>query len=138
MQHRAWIMALAFSPDGRTILTGSSDRTARLWDAATGMPIGPPLVHRDKLATVAFSPDGKAILTGCNDGKARLFPTVPEFPEDLARIGVWTEVLTGLTLDAHGSVQVPAGCAAWAIATRAAQATGRPASSRTGEMMLDR
>jgi WD40 repeat protein len=99
-------MALAFSPDSNIILTGSWDHTARLWDAATGMPIGPPLLHHDKLWAVAFSPDGKAILTGGDDNKARLFPMVPELPEDLERIGVWTEVVTGLTLDARGSVQV--------------------------------
>ncbi len=39
------VLSVAFSPDGKTILTGSQDKTARLWDAATGRPIGPPMPH---------------------------------------------------------------------------------------------
>jgi hypothetical protein len=38
--------------------------------------------------------------------QARLFPVVPELPEDLERASVWTEVLTGLRMDSHGTIQV--------------------------------
>ena len=64
---------MAFSPDGKTILTGCWDRTARLWDAATGRPIGQPMRHPDVVWAVAFSPDGKTILTGGQDKTARLW-----------------------------------------------------------------
>jgi WD40 repeat protein len=61
--HQDEILALAYSPDGRTILTGSMDRTARLWEAATGRPIGPPFQHQWVVGKVAFSSDGKVALT---------------------------------------------------------------------------
>src|SRR5262249_51166690 len=61
--HQDMIVALAYSPDGRTILTGSRDRTARLWEAATGRPIGPPLQHQWMIGKVAFSSDCKVALT---------------------------------------------------------------------------
>ena len=50
---------MAFSPDGRTLLTGCDDSSARLWDVATGRQIGPTLRHDDAVLGVAFSPDGR-------------------------------------------------------------------------------
>src|SRR5436305_189440 len=41
------VFSVAFSPDGKTILTGGQDCMARLWDVATMRPIGPPIVHDD-------------------------------------------------------------------------------------------
>ncbi len=63
----------AFSPDGKTVLTGSRDNTARLWSAADGSPVGPPMKHADSVDAVAFSPDGKTVLTGSRDKTARLW-----------------------------------------------------------------
>ena len=64
-------MAVACSPDGRTLLTGGHDKTARLWDAATGKPSGQPLRHDGWVWAVAFSPDGRTLLTGGQDKTAR-------------------------------------------------------------------
>ena len=76
LSHHDPIDAVAFSPDGRTIATGSDDGTARLWDAATGQPIGSPIQHASTVNAVAFSPDGKTTLTGCEDKAARLWDAV--------------------------------------------------------------
>ena len=70
--HRAPVTA-AFSRDGKTILTGSLDKTVRLWDAATGQPRGRLLDLQVPIWAVAFSPDGKTILTGSRDGTAQLW-----------------------------------------------------------------
>jgi WD40 repeat protein len=71
--HQGQVNAVAFSPDGKTLLTGSRDGTARLWLAANGQPIGQGLRHQGWVGAVAFSPDGRAVVTGSKDGTARLW-----------------------------------------------------------------
>lgn len=57
------VTCAAFSPDGRLVVTGSDDRTARVWDVASGKLVCPPLVHPDPVIAVAFSFDGSALVT---------------------------------------------------------------------------
>jgi WD40 repeat protein len=64
---------VAFSPDGKLVLTGSTDNTARLWEAATGKPVATLSGHTGSVFAAAFSPDGKLVLTGSDDNTARLW-----------------------------------------------------------------
>jgi len=81
-QYRGGLHALHadISPDGTCIATGSCDGTARLWDAATGEPLTPPLAHPDYVSYVRFSPDAEMFVTCCKDGKIRFWETASGKP----------------------------------------------------------
>jgi len=64
--------AIAFSPDGRWLLTGNNDRKARLWDAATG-ELKFTLPHESFLYTVGFSADGGRCFTTVSNGPLRIW-----------------------------------------------------------------
>lgn len=65
---KAGTSPVAFSPDGRHIVSGSRDNTIRLWDAQTGVQAGSPLQgHTDSVNSVAFSPgDGGVPVVACS------------------------------------------------------------------------
>jgi WD40 repeat protein len=71
------IWAVAFSPDGSEIATGSGgyDNSLQLWDAASGTAIGEPMIgHRNwQLMSVAFGPKGDVVATGGYDGSVRVW-----------------------------------------------------------------
>jgi WD40 repeat protein len=71
--HIGTIISVSFSPDGKYLATASGDRTARLWDAATGQTTATLTGHTDTVNSVAFSPDGKTIATASSDKTVRLW-----------------------------------------------------------------
>ncbi|KAG8749021.1 hypothetical protein FRC14_001748 [Serendipita sp. 396] len=72
--HTEAVVSIMFSPDGRRIVSGSSDKTIRLWDAETGQPLGEPLRgHNGIVSSVAFSPNGRHIVSGSWDNTIRLW-----------------------------------------------------------------
>jgi WD40 repeat protein/serine/threonine protein kinase/DNA-binding XRE family transcriptional regulator len=71
--HANSIAGVAFSPDGRYIITASYDHTARLWDAQTGLEIRRFAGHTDFIYKATFSPNGRYALTSSSDRTARVW-----------------------------------------------------------------
>ena len=71
--HSQGVECVAFTPDGRTLLSGSQDHTVRFWSPATGQELRPPLRQSYNVLAFAFTPDGKALFTGSSDKTIRLW-----------------------------------------------------------------
>ncbi|GMG08914.1 unnamed protein product [Aspergillus oryzae] len=71
--HSSSVLSVAFSPDGQTIASGSSDTTIKLWDAKTGMELQTFKGHSSSVLSVAFSPDGQTIASGSSDKTIKLW-----------------------------------------------------------------
>src|SRR5688572_4109276 len=69
--HSGWISSMAFSPDGKWVVTASKDSTLRLWEVATRREVRVFSGHESELYNVAFSPDSARILSGGLDNTLR-------------------------------------------------------------------
>ena len=70
------VNALAFSPDGRMLLTGSNDTTWKLWDTSTGTLLRMGYGHGSLIEGVAFDPTGARFATASEDGVAKVWDVV--------------------------------------------------------------
>ncbi len=66
--HQSPVLHAQFSPDGRYVVTTADDSTVYIWNAETGLPIGPVLKHDDRwLGDMSFSPDARRVLVAGGD-----------------------------------------------------------------------
>jgi WD40 repeat protein len=74
--HTAVVYAVAYSPDGKFLVTASSDHTLKLWETATGKELktyGGTTGHTNQVISVAFSNDGSMIASGSNDNTLKVW-----------------------------------------------------------------
>lgn len=80
LHHQGPVTDVALSRDGRRIVTASADKTARVWDRATGQPACPTLQHEQLVRHAEFSPDGRRVVTASEDKTARIWDAVTGEP----------------------------------------------------------
>ena len=78
--HTDWVWSVSFSPDGRTIASGSRDDTVRFWDVETGEHIRTLTGHTSVVWSVSFSPDGRTLASGSDDNTVRLWDVATGTP----------------------------------------------------------
>ena len=92
LEHDRLVCAAAFSPDGKLCVTGKR--------------LGPPLLHSGSVQQVAFWHDGKTVLTAGEDKIARFWQLPTPVDGDTEQIELWSQVLTGMELEADGGGRV--------------------------------
>ena len=71
--HDDVVLALAFSPDSKHLLSGSADKTAIVWDVSARQPMHKLSGHAQALKSVVFTRDSSRIITASDDGTLRLW-----------------------------------------------------------------
>ena len=122
--HEEVVLSTRFSPDGRRIVTGSADKTARIWDARTGMQLRVLTGHDDRVMSARYSPDGAHIVTASRDKTARIWD---------AESGAQIAVLQGHDKQVSSAAYSPDGTR---IVTASGDKTARIWDARTGRQLL--
>ena len=123
--HTAQIDDLDFSPDGKTLLSSSEDKTVRLWDVETRKPLHTFKAHTGHVTSVSFAPDGNSIASASRDGTATVWDVATGERRDTIRghdLGVWgvefgMDGKTLFTGGADGTIKV------WDLSARTRQVT---------------
>ena len=104
--HTNTVRSVAFGPDGRTLVSGSFDRTVRVWDVQTGQSLKILSGHSKGIRSVAFNSDGRTLASSSEDQTIRLWnvtnPTSPVSDSSSANNAVlgggqYLKTLTGHT-----------------------------------------
>jgi WD40 repeat protein len=114
--HTSALLSAAFSPDGKTLASGSYDNTIILWDVsdpAAPRPLGQPLTgHNDRVYSVAFSPDGKTLASGSWDNTILLWDVSdPAAPRQLGQpLTGHTGFVSSVAFSPDGKTLASGGC----------------------------
>jgi len=128
--HTDTVLSLAFSPDGKRLATGSFDKTARLWDLASGKQVGSVAV-KGAVSALAFSPDGKLLAVGDLAYGVSLVSTAPKGDAlEVVRAWVHPDGVAGFAFSPNGKELLVGG--ATATGEVYAADTGKPKAELRG------
>ncbi|BAZ50901.1 serine/threonine protein kinase with WD-40 repeats [Nostoc sp. NIES-4103] len=98
--HASDVNSVAFSPDGKTLASGSDDKTIKLWNPTTGKEINTLKGHFEWIWTIAFSPDGKILASGSKDKTIKLWN--PVTAEEIRTLKGHSEGITSVAFSPDG------------------------------------
>lgn len=122
--HTGTIRSAAYSPDGTRIITGSDDKTARIWDARTGQLLLTLSGHTNRIFSASFSPDGRRVVTGSADNAALIWDA--ETGQLLATLSGHTDIARSASFSRDGS----------RIVTSSEDKTARVWDATTGQLLI--
>jgi WD40 repeat protein len=85
--HEGTVLAMAVTPDGRTLASGGADRTIHLWELPTGRSLARWEAHDANVTALAFRPDGRTLVSGAADGTLKLWD-LASLRHELAALGL--------------------------------------------------
>jgi WD40 repeat protein len=110
--HTGRVLRIAFSDDGRRIVSAGTDKTIRVWELATGKELHRFEGHRSLVTALAFSRDGSRLASGSFDRtaivwdlaatKQSLLPSEP--PNDESLLAIWHALASGQPADAYQAI----------------------------------
>jgi hypothetical protein len=105
--HQGLVRVVLFSPDGKTVLSGSDDATIRLWDVETGANRTTLTGHSGRVTCLAFAPDGKTLASGSWDKSIKLWDM--ETQAERATLRGHTNYLRGVAFSPDGTMLASSG-----------------------------
>lgn len=100
--HTQGILSIAFSPNGKRVVTASRDSTARIWDAQSGQELYKMEGHVNSIRSSSFSPDGKTVATAGDDGIVRIWDA--DSGEELKKLEGHTSVIWSVAFSPDGKI----------------------------------
>ncbi|MBI5761499.1 MAG: hypothetical protein HZA46_23560 [Planctomycetales bacterium] len=104
--HEGPVTAIAFRVDNLAIVSGSADKTARVWNLADGKELAKFAVHTNTVTAVAFHPNGQQVVSGAADNSLKLWNVADA--KELANCAGHTGAISGVAFHPNGSVVISA------------------------------
>jgi WD40 repeat protein len=98
--HTNWVMSVAFSPDGKHVVSGSYDKTMRIWEMETGREVSRLEGNARGVTSVAFSSDGKHVVSGSYDETVRIWEM--ETGREVTKLEGHTDVVASVSFSPDG------------------------------------